>query len=83
MPQVAVPIRKERAARLRARGEQQMVKFLAQHVGKERQVIVEKGNIGRTEHFAQVRLDRDMEPGLLTSVKTLGVDGEYLTGQVF
>jgi threonylcarbamoyladenosine tRNA methylthiotransferase MtaB len=83
MPQVAVPVRKKRAARLRAKGEAQMAKFLAAHVGQERQVIVEKGNIGRTEHFAQVRLDRDMEPGLLTSVRTLGVDGAYLTGQVF
>jgi threonylcarbamoyladenosine tRNA methylthiotransferase MtaB len=82
MPQVAVPVRKERAARLRARGEAQLAKFLAAHVGQERQVIVEKGNIGRTEHFAQVRLDRDMEPGLLTSVRTLGVDGAYLTGRV-
>jgi threonylcarbamoyladenosine tRNA methylthiotransferase MtaB len=86
MPQVAPAIRKERAARLRAAGEAQMEKFLAAHVGAVRQVIVEKGQLGRTEHFAQVRLDcprgRALEPGALASVRTTGVDGAFLTGEV-
>lgn len=82
MPQVAPPLRKERAARLRQAGERQMAKFLQTHVGKDRVVIVEKGGIGRTEHFAQVRLDRALEPGTLARVHTTAIEGDSLLGRV-
>jgi threonylcarbamoyladenosine tRNA methylthiotransferase MtaB len=82
MPQVAPPLRKERAARLREAGERQMAKFLRSHVGHDRTVIVEKGGIGRTEHFAQVRLDRALEPGALARVRITGIEGDSLIGQV-
>ncbi len=79
MPQVDPQIRKERAARLRALGKTQMQKFLAQHVGTEREVIVEQNNTGRTEHFAQVQLDGSQVPGSLIRVTTTGIQGSYLT----
>jgi threonylcarbamoyladenosine tRNA methylthiotransferase MtaB len=82
MPPVAKPVRKERAARLRALGETQVGKFLKSHVNKERQIIVEKGNIGRTEHFAGVKLDRELEQGVLATVHTTGIDGQNLVGRV-
>ncbi len=82
MPPVAKPVRKERAARLRALGETQLDKFLKSHLNKERQIIVEKGNIGRTEHFAGVKLDREIEQGVLATVHTTGIDGQNLTGRV-
>ena len=82
MPQVPGNIRKERAARLRESGERQMQKFLNRHTNKTRQVIVEKGNVGRTEHFALVRLDQKVEQGSLVNVQTAGVDGDCLTGRV-
>ncbi|HRQ62135.1 MAG TPA: MiaB/RimO family radical SAM methylthiotransferase, partial [Alphaproteobacteria bacterium] len=80
MPQVKPELRKERAGRLRALGEIQMQKFLAAHVGFERTVVVEKDNIGRTEHFAEVLLDKALEAGSLAKVKTAGVDGARLLG---
>jgi threonylcarbamoyladenosine tRNA methylthiotransferase MtaB len=82
MPPVAKPVRKERAARLRALGETQLDKFLKSHLNKERQIIVEKGNIGRTEHFAGVKLDRELEQGVLATVHTTGIDGQNLVGRV-
>jgi len=82
MPQVAPPLRKERAARLRAKGESQMARFLSRHVGQDRTVIVEQGDMGRTEHFAQVRLDRTLTPGQLARVRTTGVAGDCLIGHI-
>lgn len=82
MPQVDPIIRKERAARLREQGARQMRKFLDKHVGATRQVVVEKNNIGRTEHFAEVILDKELEPGTLHFVKTLAVENGKLTGAI-
>lgn len=80
--QVPPPVRKERAARLRNLGDKQVEKFLNFHVKQRRQVIVEKNNIGRTEHFAEVQLDRDCEVGTLVNVQTDGINGTSLTGKV-
>lgn len=82
MPQVDHAARKERAACLREKGNEQVQKFLKFHMKQERQVIVEKENIGRTEHFAQVRLDGSYAPGSLLRVKTLSIENDYLTGSV-
>lgn len=82
MPQVAKDIRKERAARLRAAGEKQLAKYLASQVGKTASVIVEKENIGRTEHFAVVQLDRPCVPGTLASVAIHAANSGQLSGAV-
>jgi len=82
MPQVAPQVRKERAARLRELGEKQTQKFLKRHMNKTRQVIVEKGNIGRTEHFAPVVLDTPQQVGALVLVQTCAIEGDILKGQV-
>lgn len=82
MPQVAHTIRKERAARLREKGVMQMNKFLTKHVGAQRQIVVEQNGIGRTEHFAEVILDKQLEPGTLHRVRTLALEGDKLTGEV-
>ena len=82
MPQVAPELRKERAARLRTKGEEKLSEFLIFHVKQLRQVIVEKENYGHTEHFAPVRLDRSLEPGTLVRVETLSVGEGYLNARV-
>lgn len=69
MPQVDHPIRKERAARLREAGERQVDALLRKHVNSTREVIVEAGHIGRTEHFLPVKLDKDLEQGTLATVE--------------
>jgi threonylcarbamoyladenosine tRNA methylthiotransferase MtaB len=57
MPQVAGAVRKERAARLRAAGEDALGRFLANRVGRVEQVLVERGGMGRTEAFAPFHIE--------------------------
>ena len=80
MPQVEKTVRKERAAQLRAAGEKQLASYLASQIGKTAQVIIEKENIGRTEHFAMIELDKVMEPGSLVEVDVVGADSDKLLG---
>ena len=82
MPQVFPEVRKERAARLRAKGDERLNAFLIFHVKQLRQVIVEKDNMGHTEHFAPVRLDRTLPAGSLVSVRTGDVAGTMLDAVV-
>lgn len=82
MPQVPHDIRKERAARLRAKGDERLQSFLIFHVKQSRQVIVEKDNMGHTEHFAPVRLDRTLDAGSLVAVETVSAEGGYLKAVV-
>ena len=57
MPQLDRAIIKERAQRLREKGEAALRAFLDAQVGARRQVLTERGGIGRTEQFTAVRLD--------------------------
>jgi threonylcarbamoyladenosine tRNA methylthiotransferase MtaB len=82
MPSVDKAVRKERAARLRDLGEKQLQKFLNQNINKEMQAIVEKGNIARTENFAPVAFEGDIEAGELIQVYTKGVKNNTLLGDV-
>lgn len=76
--QVQVPIRKERAAQLRDACAQELNKFALSRIGKLENVIVEKGGIGRSEHFLQVKLPAEYQPGELITVKVTGADGATL-----
>jgi threonylcarbamoyladenosine tRNA methylthiotransferase MtaB len=59
MPQVPKALRQERAARLRAAGQQAMARFLERQVGRSAQVLVERGARGRSETFAPFRIETD------------------------
>ncbi|ASG21950.1 tRNA (N(6)-L-threonylcarbamoyladenosine(37)-C(2))-methylthiotransferase MtaB [Nitrospirillum viridazoti CBAmc] len=80
MPQVDKAVRKERAALLRAAGEVAVRRHLASQQGRIVTVLVEKGRVGRTEQFAEVRLDRDFAPGTLVDARIAGLDGDMLMG---
>ena len=82
MPQVPVAVRKERAARLRALGQRRVADHLASQVGRMAAVLVEKDMLGRTEGFAEVRLDRAVEPGRIVNARLTHVDGDRLAGTV-
>lgn len=82
MPQVAHELRKERAARLRTKGQERLDTFLTFHVKQLRQVIVEKDNHGHTEHFAPVRLDRAVAPGSLVLAQTVSVGDGFLNSVI-
>jgi threonylcarbamoyladenosine tRNA methylthiotransferase MtaB len=78
MPQVPVPLRKERAARLRDRGAAMLARHLDGEIGAHRRVLAEAGGIGRTEQFTAVRLGATREPGAMIDVTIAGHDGRQL-----
>jgi threonylcarbamoyladenosine tRNA methylthiotransferase MtaB len=78
MPQVAREVVKERARRLRQKGEVVLVKHLGSEVGARRQVLTETDALGRTEGFTLVRFARPVRPGDILSVTVAGHDGREL-----
>ncbi len=80
--QVDPAIRKERAARLRALADVQHQKLLKRHVNKTVDIIVEKGNFGRSESFAPVSFKGDLAAGSLARVKLAEIQGKNLLGVI-
>ncbi|MBP2293147.1 tRNA (N(6)-L-threonylcarbamoyladenosine(37)-C(2))-methylthiotransferase MtaB [Azospirillum rugosum] len=80
MPQVDGGVRKERAARLRAAGAEAEARTLAALVGHEVSVLVEKEDLGRTEHFAEIRLGTPLPAGSIQRAVVTGVRDGKLTG---
>jgi threonylcarbamoyladenosine tRNA methylthiotransferase MtaB len=78
MPQVAGEAIKERAKRLRVAGETALRKRLAAEVGMTRQVLIESGRQGRTEHFLPVAIAGET-PGVVRALAIAGHDGARLT----
>ena len=72
MPQVPKAVRKERAARLRAAGDEGLARYLDGLVGKRIEVLVEQGRDGRSEHYARVRLDGEYPAGSLVDATVTG-----------
>jgi threonylcarbamoyladenosine tRNA methylthiotransferase MtaB len=78
MPQLDRSIIKERAARLREKGEAALRTYLDTQLGTRRQVLTERGGIGRTEQFTAVRLAAPIEPGVIFDLTIAGHDGRQL-----
>jgi threonylcarbamoyladenosine tRNA methylthiotransferase MtaB len=78
MPQVARPVVKERAKRLRDKGAVALTRHLDGEIGKHRHVLTESGNGGHTEHFTPVRLRASAEPGMILQMAIVGHDGQRL-----
>jgi threonylcarbamoyladenosine tRNA methylthiotransferase MtaB len=74
IPPVAKPVVKERASRLRAKGEAALARYLDGEIGSTRDVLVEKSGIGRTAHFTLVELPETLaaNPGDIVSVAITG-----------
>ena len=77
MPQVDSAVAKDRAARLRAKGETALAERLRGLVGSRRTLLAERGGIGRTECFAPARIEA--QPGTFISATITGVAGNQLT----
>jgi len=78
MPQVASEAIKARAKRLRATGEMALQKRLAAEIGMTRQVLIESGKQGRTEHFLPAVISGET-PGAVRTLTMTGQDGARLT----
>ena len=78
MPQVAREVIKDRAKRLRQRGETALRHHLAAEIGAVRRVLTESDDNGRSEHFTPVRFDTPVEPGIIVTARMTGHDGRRL-----
>jgi threonylcarbamoyladenosine tRNA methylthiotransferase MtaB len=78
MPQLDRGIIKERASRLREKGEDVLRAYLDAQIGSRRSVLTERGGIGRTEQFTAVRLAAPIEPGAILDLTMMGHDGRQL-----
>jgi threonylcarbamoyladenosine tRNA methylthiotransferase MtaB len=79
MPQLARDVVKERAGRLRMKGEAQLVRHLRALVGSEQELLIEKDGLGRTRCFAQAGIGG--VPGTLVRAHVSGVDGNRLLAE--
>ncbi len=78
MPQVARATAKERAKRLREKGAVALLRHLDGEIGARRPVLMELGNIGRTEQFTPVKFAARCEAGVIRDVAIAGHDGRQL-----
>jgi threonylcarbamoyladenosine tRNA methylthiotransferase MtaB len=86
MPQVDKPIRKARAAELRAAGQRAIARFLRTRVGETTEVLLEEfdgdGRMkGRTPHFAPVRVDGADDLGAVRRVRITHAHDDHLVGE--
>ncbi len=80
MPQQSRTTVKERAARLRAKGEAAQTARLDAMAGSLHTVLVERGDIGRTPCFTPVTLPKGLTPGSLARIAVTGRSRSHLTG---
>jgi len=80
MPQVAGPVIKDRAARLRAIGQAALQSFRASRIGSHAEVLIEQNNTGHCQHYLPIRLIEDVEPGTIQRVRVTGQSDSHLIG---
>jgi threonylcarbamoyladenosine tRNA methylthiotransferase MtaB len=78
MPQVDRAVVKERARRLREKGETALRGYLDREVGARRRVLVESPALGRTEQFMPVQLAAPVQPGVILDLAIKAHDGRQL-----
>ena len=78
MPQVAGDVIKDRARRLRGKGEAALRRYLDGEVGARRRVLTERGGLARTPQFTPVRLTAPVEPGVILDIAVASHNGRQL-----
>ncbi len=78
MPQVDRAAIKDRARRLRERGDTALRAHLQSQVGTRQNVLSETNAIGRTAQFTKVRFGAPIEPARIVDVAIAGHDGQQL-----
>jgi len=79
MPQLERPVIKERAARLRRKGEAALVHYFDRQIGTTHRVLGEKPGLGRAEGFTLVHAD-GLVPGVINDIAVTGHNGTALSG---
>ena len=80
MPQLAHPLVKERAARLRAAGEAALAAELRSRVGSETDVLIERPGRGRAEFYASVELAQPAATGSVQRMRLIDSNRNSLVG---
>jgi threonylcarbamoyladenosine tRNA methylthiotransferase MtaB len=78
MPQLSRTVVKDRARRLREAGAMALTRHLDGEIGTTRRVLIESHDIGRTEHFTQVKLAAPAQAGAIVDLKMTAHDGRQL-----
>ena len=82
MPQLAKPLVKERAARLRARGDAALAARMGALVGTEQMLLVEKNGMGRTSCFAPAHFVGNAAPGAFARARITGANPSSLMAEL-
>ncbi len=80
MPQLARPLIKERAGRLREKGQQALVRHLDRQVGRTLSCVVEKPGFARAADFTEVVFEGTGIPGQLADIAVHGHDQKHALG---
>jgi threonylcarbamoyladenosine tRNA methylthiotransferase MtaB len=81
MPAVPKPVRKQRAAALRAAGHVEAHRFFDAQIGRTVALLTEADQTGHTEHFAPVRLTRPLAAGRLVQALITGATSDCLLAE--
>jgi threonylcarbamoyladenosine tRNA methylthiotransferase MtaB len=81
MPQVDRRVVKDRAAQLRAEGENALARHLSSLIGSEQTLLVEKNGVGRTACFAPARFSGNAEPASFVRMRVTGVTPAHLIAE--
>ncbi len=81
MPQVDGAAIKDRARRLREKGEQALARHLDSRVGAELELLIEKPGSARAADFTPARIDTPARPGALVRARVTGHDGDRLIAE--
>jgi len=82
MPQIPVPERRARAARLRQAGAAAAARYYAARLGQEEQALLEHPDRGHTEYFAPLRLlNGSGQPGEIRRLRVIGADADGLLAE--
>lgn len=82
MPQLDRGLVTERAKRLRDVGAERIAGFLNTQIGTTQRILMERDDIGRTEHFAEVRVNGIETVSDIHTVRVVAKQDAYLIGEV-
>jgi threonylcarbamoyladenosine tRNA methylthiotransferase MtaB len=79
MPAINGRIVKDRAAQLRAAGDAQVHRHLANQIGQTHHILMENARMGRTAQFAEVAFATDQPESQIVTAKITGQTASQLT----
>ena len=82
MPQIAKDVAKDRAARLRHKGEAAVRKRMHSLLSSEQSMLVERRGMGRSECFTPISFDGDVPPASFVRCRVTGLVGNELEGEL-